>query len=72
MEGKKYKTFMYVVEVEEGMKISKCPFIFAVNNDPTLFGFSVQVSPSSKLYCVCVNDTGKLTMVKLLIGKIKA
>jgi len=50
------------------MKMSKCTFTYPVNQTPTLFDISVQVSLSSRVACVGENGAGKSTMIKLLVG----
>jgi len=42
-----------------------------VNDTPTLFDISVQVSLSSRVACVGENGAGKSTMIKLLVGEIE-
>ena len=53
------------------MKMSKCTFTYPVNQTPTLFDISVQVSLSSRVACVGENGAGKSTMIKLLVGEIE-
>jgi len=53
------------------MKISKCTFTYPVNDTPTLFDVSIQVSLSSRVACVGENGAGKSTMIKLLVGEIE-
>mmetsp|Transcript_6537 Transcript_6537/g.10319 ORF Transcript_6537/g.10319 Transcript_6537/m.10319 type:complete len:1040 (+) Transcript_6537:76-3195(+) len=53
------------------MKMSKCTFTYPVNEKPTLFDISVQVSLSSRVACVGENGAGKSTMIKLLVGEIE-
>merc|ERR1711935_236261 len=53
------------------MKMSKCTFTYPVNDTPTLFDISVQVSLSSSVACVGENGAGKSTMIKLLVGEIE-
>merc|ERR1712151_244764 len=53
------------------MKMSKCTFTYPVNDTPTLFDISVQVSLSSRVACVGENGAGKSTMIKLLVGEIE-
>ena len=53
------------------MKMSKCTFTYPVNDKPTLFDISVQVSLSSRVACVGENGAGKSTMIKLLVGEIE-
>jgi len=53
------------------MKMSKCTFTYPVNETPTLFDISVQVSLSSRVACVGENGAGKSTMIKLLVGEIE-
>merc|ERR1712127_994253 len=53
------------------MKMSKCTFTYPVNDTPTLFDISVQVSLSSRVACVGENGAGKYTMIKLLVGEIE-
>jgi len=52
------------------MKMSKCTFTYPVNDTPTLFDISVQVSLSSRVACIGENGAGKSTMIKLLVGEI--
>jgi len=51
--------------------MSKCTFTYPVNDTPTLFDISVQVSLSSRVACVGENGAGKSTMIKLLVGEIE-
>merc|ERR1711957_951663 len=53
------------------MKMSKCTFTYPVNDTPTLFDISVQVSLSSRVACIGENGAGKSTMIKLLVGEIE-
>ena len=53
------------------MKMSGCTFTYPVNDTPTLFDISVQVSLSSRVACVGENGAGKSTMIKLLVGEIE-
>ena len=53
------------------MKMSKCTFTYPINDTPTLFDISVQVSLSSRVACVGENGAGKSTMIKLLVGDIE-
>jgi len=53
------------------MKMSKCTFTYPVNDTPTLFDISIQVSLSSRVACVGENGAGKSTMIKLLVGEIE-
>mmetsp|Transcript_29827 Transcript_29827/g.65652 ORF Transcript_29827/g.65652 Transcript_29827/m.65652 type:complete len:1038 (+) Transcript_29827:123-3236(+) len=53
------------------MKMSNCTFTYPVNETPTLFDISVQVSLSSRVACVGENGAGKSTMIKLLVGEIE-
>merc|ERR1711862_600099 len=53
------------------MKMNKCTFTYPVNETPTLFDISVQVSLSSRVACVGENGAGKSTMIKLLVGEIE-
>ena len=53
------------------MKMSDCTFTYPVNDTPTLFNISVQVSLSSRVACVGENGAGKSTMIKLLVGEIE-
>jgi len=53
------------------MKMSKCTFTYPINDTPTLFDISVQVSLSSRVACVGENGAGKSTMIKLLVGEIE-
>ncbi len=53
------------------MKMSGCTFTYPVNDKPTLFDISVQVSLSSRVACVGENGAGKSTMIKLLVGDIE-
>jgi elongation factor 3 len=52
------------------MKMSKCTFTYPVNDKPTLFDISIQVSLSSRVACIGENGAGKSTMIKLLVGEI--
>ena len=52
------------------MKMTKCTFTYPVNETPTLFDISVQVSLSSRVACIGENGAGKSTMIKLLVGEI--
>jgi len=53
------------------MKMSKCTFTYPINDTPTLFDISVQVSLSSRVACIGENGAGKSTMIKLLVGEIE-
>lgn len=53
------------------MKMGHCTFTYPVNDTPTLFDVSVQVSLSSRVACVGENGAGKSTMIKLLVGEIE-
>merc|ERR1711906_54512 len=53
------------------MKMNNCTFTYPVNETPTLFDISVQVSLSSRVACVGENGAGKSTMIKLLVGEIE-
>eukprot|EP00542_Grammatophora_oceanica_P021342 CAMPEP_0194038644 /NCGR_PEP_ID=MMETSP0009_2-20130614/10862_1 /TAXON_ID=210454 /ORGANISM="Grammatophora oceanica, Strain CCMP 410" /LENGTH=1038 /DNA_ID=CAMNT_0038681219 /DNA_START=42 /DNA_END=3158 /DNA_ORIENTATION=+ len=53
------------------MKMSGCTFTYPVNDKPTLFDISVQVSLSSRVACIGENGAGKSTMIKLLVGEIE-
>jgi len=53
------------------MKMSKCTYTYPINDTPTLFDISVQVSLSSRVACVGENGAGKSTMIKLLVGDIE-
>jgi len=53
------------------MKMANCTFTYPVNETPTLFDISVQVSLSSRVACVGENGAGKSTMIKLLVGEIE-
>merc|ERR1711966_308289 len=53
------------------MKMSDCTFTYPVNDKPTLFDISIQVSLSSRVACVGENGAGKSTMIKLLVGEIE-
>merc|ERR1712106_403794 len=53
------------------MKMSKCTFTYPVNDTPTLFDISIQVSLASRVACVGENGAGKSTMIKLLVGEIE-
>lgn len=53
------------------MKMSNCTFTYPVNEKPTLFDISIQVSLSSRVACVGENGAGKSTMIKLLVGEIE-
>merc|ERR1712174_71229 len=52
------------------MKMSKCTFTYPVNETPTLYDITVQVSLSSRVACIGENGAGKSTMIKLLVGEI--
>merc|ERR1712176_329521 len=52
------------------MKMTNCTFTYPVNDTPTLFNITVQVSLSSRVACVGENGAGKSTMIKLLVGEI--
>jgi len=53
------------------MKMNKCTFTYPVNETPTLFDISIQVSLASRVACVGENGAGKSTMIKLLVGEIE-
>merc|ERR1739846_290759 len=53
------------------MKMANCTYTYPVNDKPTLFDISVQVSLSSRVACVGENGAGKSTMIKLLVGEIE-
>jgi len=53
------------------MKMGKCTYTYPINDTPTLFDISVQVSLSSRVACVGENGAGKSTMIKLLVGEIE-
>jgi elongation factor 3 len=53
------------------MKMNKCTFTYPVNDTPTLFNISIQVSLSSRVACIGENGAGKSTMIKLLVGEIE-
>jgi len=53
------------------MKMSKCTFTYPINDTPTLFDITVQVSLSSRVACIGENGAGKSTMIKLLVGEIE-
>ena len=53
------------------MKMGGCTYTYPVNDSPTLFDISVQVSLSSRVACVGENGAGKSTMIKLLVGEIE-
>jgi len=53
------------------MKMNKCTYTYPINQTPTLFDISVQVSLSSRVACVGENGAGKSTMIKLLVGEIE-
>jgi len=53
------------------MKMAKCTFTYPINETPTLFDISIQVSLSSRVACVGENGAGKSTMIKLLVGEIE-
>jgi len=53
------------------MKMNKCTYTYPINDTPTLFDISVQVSLSSRVACVGENGAGKSTMIKLLVGEIE-
>ena len=52
------------------MKMSNCTFTYPVNQKPTLFNITIQVSLSSRVACIGENGAGKSTMIKLLVGEI--
>jgi elongation factor 3 len=52
------------------MKMSNCTFTYPVNDAPTLFNITVQVSLSSRVACIGENGAGKSTMIKLLVGEV--
>merc|ERR1712194_748224 len=52
------------------MKMVNCTFTYPVNETPTLFNITVQVSLSSRVACIGENGAGKSTMIKLLVGDI--
>jgi elongation factor 3 len=52
------------------MKMSNCTFTYPVNDSPTLFNITIQVSLSSRVACIGENGAGKSTMIKLLVGEI--
>merc|ERR1712194_786784 len=52
------------------MKMVNCTFTYPVNETPTLFNITVQVSLSSRVACIGENGAGKSTMIKLLVGEI--
>jgi len=52
------------------MKMANCTFTYPVNETPTLFNITVQVSLSSRVACIGENGAGKSTMIKLLVGEI--
>merc|ERR1711966_429997 len=51
------------------MKMSDCTFTYPVNDKPTLFDISIQVSLSSRVACVGENGAGKSTLIKVLTGE---
>jgi len=51
------------------MKMANCTFTYPVNDTPTLFDITVQVSLSSRVACIGENGAGKSTMIKLLVGE---
>merc|ERR1719491_2870959 len=53
------------------MKMGHCTYTYPVNDSPTLFDISVQVSLSSRVACVGENGAGKSTMIKLLVEEIE-
>jgi elongation factor 3 len=53
------------------MKMANCTFTYPVNDKPTLFDITVQVSLSSRIACIGENGAGKSTMIKLLVGEIE-
>lgn len=53
------------------MKMAKCTFTYPINDAPTLFDITVQVSLSSRVACIGENGAGKSTMIKLLVGEIE-
>jgi elongation factor 3 len=53
------------------MKMANCTFTYPVNQTPTLFDITIQVSLSSRVACIGENGAGKSTMIKLLVGEIE-
>jgi elongation factor 3 len=53
------------------MKMANCTFTYPVNDKPTLFNITIQVSLSSRVACIGENGAGKSTMIKLLVGEIE-
>jgi elongation factor 3 len=53
------------------MKMANCTFTYPVNQKPTLYDITVQVSLSSRVACIGENGAGKSTMIKLLVGEIE-
>jgi len=51
------------------MKMANCTFTYPINDTPTLFDITVQVSLSSRVACIGENGAGKSTMIKLLVGE---
>jgi len=52
------------------MKMTNCTFTYPVNQTPTLFDITIQVSMASRVGCVGENGAGKSTMIKLLTGEL--
>jgi elongation factor 3 len=50
--------------------MANCTFTYPVNDKPTLFNITIQVSLSSRVACIGENGAGKSTMIKLLVGEI--
>jgi elongation factor 3 len=53
------------------MKMANCTFTYPVNDKPTLFDITIQVSLSSRVACIGENGAGKSTMIKLLVGEVE-
>jgi elongation factor 3 len=53
------------------MKMANCTFTYPINDTPTLFEITIQVSLSSRVACIGENGAGKSTMIKLLVGEIE-
>jgi len=53
------------------MKMKDVEFTYPINDAPTLFNITIQVSLASRVACVGRNGAGKSTMVKLLTGELE-